>query len=113
MNTLLVMTMPNKIYDCHHEELIRQHELEINDLKNELGYKKERLDAMDKKIDKIDKKIDNVANDVNTIMMKSIEGDNDIDKRLTSVETTIRVLKGVVTFLFGSGVIWVLYSFIH
>lgn len=99
-------------YDCHHEELIRTHDLEINELKTELGYKKERLDTMDEKIDKIDKKIDKLATNVNTIMLKSVEGDNDIDKRLTSLETTIRVLKWVVTFLFGSGLIFVLYSII-
>ena len=53
MNTQLGMIlMGNNNYDCHHEELIRSHDLEINELKTELGYKKERLDAMDKKIDK-------------------------------------------------------------
>lgn len=114
MNTKLeLILMGNNNYDCHHEELIREHELQLNDLKNELNYKKERLDSMDEKIDKIDKKIDTLTTNVNTIMLKSVEGDNDIDKRLNSVETTIRVLKWVVTFLFGSGALFVLYSFIH
>ena len=106
--------MPNNnTHECIHSELLQDHNLQINDLKNELNYKKERLDSMDEKIDKIDKKIDTLTTNVNTIMLKSVEGDNDIDKRLTSLETTIRVLKWVVTFLFGSGLIWVLYSIIH
>ena len=103
----------NKEYRCIHEELIREHELQLNDLKNELNYKKERLDSMDKKIDKIDKKIDNLSENVNTIMLKSVQGDSEIDKRVTSLETTVNVLKWVTTLLFGSGIIWVVYSFIH
>ena len=106
------MTMSVK-YDCVHEDLIQSHSTDIQSLKTRADYKDKRIDAQSEKMDKMEEKIDNINENVNTIMLKSVQGDSEIDKRVTSLETTVRVLQWVTTLLFGSGIIWVVYSFIH
>ena len=96
-----------------HEELIQDHSLKINELTNRADYKDKRIDDLYTKMEKMEEKLDAINENVNTIMMKSVQGDSEIDKRVTSLETTVNVLKWVTTLLFGSGVIWVVYSFIH
>ena len=100
-------------YDCVHESLIQSHSTDIQSLKTRADYKDKRIDALSEKMDKKKEKIDNISENVNTIMLKSVQGDSEIDKRVTSLETTVRVLQWVTTLLFGSGIIWVVYSFIH
>jgi peptidoglycan hydrolase CwlO-like protein len=100
-------------YDCVHESLIQAHSTDIESLKTRADYKDKRIDALSEKMDKMEEKIDNISENVNTIMLKSVQGDSEIDKRVTSLETTVRVLQWVTTLLFGSGIIWVVYSFIH
>ena len=100
-------------YDCVHEDLIQSHSTDIQSLKTRADYKDKRIDALSEKMDKMEEKIDNINENVNTIMLKSVQGDSEIDKRVTSLETTVRVLQWVTTLLFGSGIIWVVYSFIH
>jgi peptidoglycan hydrolase CwlO-like protein len=82
-------------------------------LKNRADFKDKRIDELCDKMDKMEKKIDTINDNVNKIMLKSVQGDSEIDKRVTSLETTVNVLKWVTTLLFGSGIIWVVYSFIH
>jgi peptidoglycan hydrolase CwlO-like protein len=82
-------------------------------LKTRADYKDKRIDELYNKMEKMENKIDTINENVNTIMMKSVQGDSEIDKRVTSLETTVNVLKWVTTLLFGSGLVWVVYSFIH
>ena len=112
MKQLVMMTMAVK-YDCVHEDLIQSHSTDIQSLKTRADYKDKRIDELYDKIEKMENKIDTINENVNTIMMKSVQGDSEIDKRVTSLETTVRVLQWVTTLLFGSGIIWVVYSFIH
>lgn len=100
-------------YDCMHEKLIQSHSTDIQSLKTRADYKDKRIDELYDKMEKMENKIDTINENVNTIMMKSVQGDSEIDKRVTSLETTVNVLKWVTTLLFGSGIIWVVYSFIH
>ena len=100
-------------YDCVHEDLIQSHSTDIQSLKTRADYKDKRIDELYDKMEKMENKIDTINENVNTIMMKSVQGDSEIDKRVTSLETTVNVLKWVTTLLFGSGIIWVVYSFIH
>jgi chromosome segregation ATPase len=106
------LTMSVK-YDCVHESLIQAHSTDIESLKTRADYKDKRIDALSEKMDKMEEKIDNISENVNTIMLKSVQGDSEIDKRVTSLETTVRVLQWVTTLLFGSGIIRVVYSLIH
>lgn len=100
-------------YDCIHESLIQSHSTDIESLKTRADYKDKRIDELYDKMEKMGNKIDTINENVNTIMMKSVQGDSEIDKRVTSLETTVKVLQWVTTLLFGSGIIWVIYSFIH
>ena len=100
-------------YDCIHESLIQSHSTDIESLKTRADYKDKRIDELYDKMEKMGNKIDTINENVNTIMMKSVQGDSEIDKRVTSLETTVKVLQWVTTLLFGSGLVWVIYSFIH
>ena len=100
-------------YDCIHEELLQSQTKDLERLKTRADYKDKRINELYDKIEKMEDKIDTINENVNTIMMKSVQGDSEIDKRVTSLETTVKVLKWVTTLLFGSGIIWVVYSFIH
>ena len=100
-------------YDCVHEDLIQSHSTDIQSLKTRADYKDKRIDELYDKIEKMENKIDTINENVNTIMMKSVQGDSEIDKRVTSLETTVKVLKWLTGLLFGSGVLFAIYSFIH
>lgn len=100
-------------YDCVHEDLIQSHSTDIQSLKTRADYKDKRIDELYDKMEKMENKIDTINENVNTIMMKSVQGDSEIDKRVTSLETTVKVLKWLTGLLFGSGVLFVIYSFIH
>ena len=95
------MTKPN--YDCHHEDLLNLHSLKLAELEKEVEFKREKIEQIQNGMEKIDKKLDK-------IIQRSEEKDTDIDKRLTSVETTVKVLKWVTSILFGSGIIFVILS---
>ena len=97
-----------------------EHELQIQDLARKTSaletradYKEKRIDELYDKIEKMENKIDNINENVNKIVQSSIESDNKLEQRLTKLETTVRVLKWITTLLFGSGILWVIYSFIH
>ena len=76
-------------YECLHEELLQNHSLEITELRTEVGFKKEKIDELKTSIQVIDKKLDD-------LIIQSERDDFDIDKRVTSLENTIKVLKWVV-----------------
>ena len=97
---------------CLHEELIQDHSLLLKELETRVDYKHARLDEMDKRLERMEDKIDQLAEAVNQLHLESLQDDKDIDKRLTAVETTVRVLKWIVTLLFGSGVIWIIFNLI-
>jgi len=99
-------------HPCIHEELIQDHNLKINNLSARADFKDNRLDEMDKRLERMEDKIDQLTEAVQQLHLESLQDDKDIDKRVTSLETTVNVLKWVVTLLFGSGLIWILFNFI-
>lgn len=98
---------------CLHEELIQDHSLQLKELQTRVDYKHTRLDEMDKRLERMEDKIDQLAEAVQQLHLESLQDDKDIDKRVTSLETTVNVLKWVVTLLFGSGIIFVISNFIN
>ena len=96
-----------------HEQQIQENSRQIAELQTRAEYKERRIDELYNKIEKMEDKIDNINENVNKIVQSSIESDNKLEQRLTKLETTVKVLKWVTTLLFGSGIIWVVYSFIH
>lgn len=81
-------------YDCMHEELLQDHSLEINNLKNELVYKKEKINELKKDNERMEKKIDEIKDTlngdikdcINKLILKSKEGDTELEARLIAIE---------------------------
>lgn len=81
-------------YDCMHEELLQDHSLEINNLKNELVYKKEKINELKKDNERMEKKIDEIKDTlngdikdcINRLILKSKEGDTELEARLIAIE---------------------------
>lgn len=93
-------------YECLHEALLNSHSLKLTELEKEVEFKREKIDNLQTSMEKIDKKLDR-------LIEQSDEKDNNIDKRVTSLETTVTVLKWVTGLLFGTGSLWILIQIIH
>lgn len=102
-----------KEYTCIHEEEFQSHSRKITELETRADYKEEMIREMKQEMKDLNTKMDKLSKDVNNAIQKSITGDNDIDKRVTSLETTVRVLKWIVGLLFGSGVIWIILTYVR
>ena len=111
MNVMSVIWMSD--HSCLHEELIKDHTLKLNDLDHRADYKDARLDEVDHRLERMEDKIDQLTEAVQQLHLESLQDDKDIDKRVTSLETTVNVLKWVVTLLFGSGIIFVIMNLIQ
>ena len=98
---------------CFHEDMFQEHATRIQALETKADYKQEIIKELKQDMKDLNDKMDKLSDDVNEAIRKSITGDNEIDRRVTSLETTVRVLKWIIGLLFGSGVIWMVYSFIH
>ena len=110
---MVKMMTPPETPCNEHEQQIQENTRQIAALETRADYKEKRIDELYDKIEKMENKIDNINENVNKIVQSSIESDNKLEQRLTKLETTVRVLKWITTLLFGSGLIWVVYSFIH
>ena len=98
---------------CYHEDLVQDHSKKIAELETKAEYKEQMIKDIKQDMKDLNDKMDKLSEDVNNAIQKSIIGDNEIDRRVTSLETTVRVLKWIIGLLFGSGLVWVIYSFIH
>ena len=107
------MTPVNETPCNQHEEQIQENSRKISALETRADYKEKRIDELYLKMEKMDEKIDEINKNVNKIIQSSIESDNELELRLTKLETTVRVLKWIITLLFGSGLIWIIYNIIH
>ena len=105
--------MPNEPQTCFHEDMFQEHARKIEALETKASYKEEMIKELKQDMKDLNDKMDKLSDDVNKAIQKSITGDNEIDRRVTSLETTVRVLKWVIGLLFGSGIVFAVYSFIH
>lgn len=104
--------MTNEIpQTCFHEDMIQSHARKIEALETKAIYKEEMIKELKQDMKDLNDKMDKLSDDVNEAIRKSITGDNTIDKRVTSLETTVRVLKWVVGLLFGSGILMAIITF--
>ena len=76
-------------YKCLHEELLQSHSLSLKELEREVQFKREKIEGLKDSVDAIDEKLDK-------LILKSERDDFNIDKRVTSLENTIKVLKWVL-----------------
>ena len=97
-------------YVCIEQQQLSKHSEELTELKARAEFKERRLDDLNNEIQKIDKKLDSLDNKLTDLMMKSVQDDNNLNQRVTSLENTVQVLRWVVTLLFGSGVIWIIIT---
>lgn len=102
----------NQPYVCIEKDNITSHSERIAELEARANYKHERIEQIILDQKRMEDKIDHIAETVNQLQLQSVKDDTDIDKRVTSLETTVRVLKWVTSFLFGSGVIVLLLNLI-
>lgn len=97
---------------CPHEKEFQSYGKKIAELEAHLSYKDKRIDELIEDQKKMDNKMDKIDDKIDTIMMKSIQGDNDVNQRVTSLETTVKVLKWVIGFVGVGGIVWVIKSFV-
>jgi uncharacterized coiled-coil protein SlyX len=107
------MTDAKPEYTCIHEDEFQSHSRKITELETRADYKEEMIREMKQEMKELNDKMDKLSTDVNNAINKSIIGDNDIDKRVTSLETTVKVLKWIIGLLFGSGIIWIILTYVR
>ena len=111
MNTPLVIQMNEEPkYVCIETEKLGNHSKKIAELETRADYKDKRIDELYSKIEDMDSKLDKIADNVHILQIQSVQDDNDIDKRVTSLENTVAVIKYVITLVFGSGILWLILS---
>ncbi len=76
-----------------HEELLQDHSLKLNELSNRADYKDKRIDDLYVKIEKMEEKIDKMNENINKLILKSNQGDTDLELRLKAIETELAIQK--------------------
>lgn len=77
----------NETYTCLHEDQIQGQSRKIERLEARADFKEKRLDELNEKIDKMDGKLDTIVDTVNDFILQSSQQDNQLEIRLTKVET--------------------------
>jgi len=103
----------NPDYICIHEKRIGKTENRITELEARADFKDEKIIQVIDDQRRMEEKIDHIAEAVNQLQLQSLRDDKDIDKRVTSLENTVQVLKWIITLLFGSGIIWIIITHIN
>lgn len=90
-------------YTCLHEEQIQGQSRKIAELEAHIDYKDKRIDELIKDQKNMEYKIDKIAENVNNLMLKSVQDDNNLNQRVTALETsqdTMYKLLSVITVIF-------------
>ena len=77
----------NEHKECLHEDQIQGQSRKIERLEARADFKEKRLDELNDKIDKMDGKLDTIVDTVNDFILQSSQQDNQLEIRLTKVET--------------------------
>ena len=80
-------------YDCVHESLIQAHSTDIESLKTRADYKDKRIDELYLKMEKMEEKIDKMNENIQQLILKSNQGDTDLELRLKAIETELALQK--------------------
>ena len=76
-------------YECIHEEQIIGQSRAIERLKTRSEYKEKMIDELNVKMENMDNKIDKVDKKLDKILIQSKSDDNELDRRLTRIETRL------------------------
>lgn len=80
-------------YDCIHEDLIQTQSRDIERLKTRQELKEKRIDDLDLKIEKMSEKLDKMNDNINELILKSTQGDTNLELRLKTIETELHLMK--------------------
>ena len=80
-------------YDCIHEDLIQTQSKDLERLKPRADYKDKRIDELYVKMEKMEEKIDKMNENIQKLILKSTEGDTDLELRLKAIETELAIQK--------------------
>lgn len=80
-------------YDCVHEDLIQNQSRDIERLKTRQELKEKRIDDLYEKIEKMEEKIDKMNDNINELILKSTQGDTNLELRLKTIETELYLMK--------------------
>ena len=107
-------------YTCIHEEQIQGQSRKIEALETRADYKEDMIKELKDDMKELKQDMKDLKEDINDFLLKSVDDDgklkeilNKQDNRITSLETTVKVLRWLIGLLFGSGVIWIIYSLLH
>lgn len=107
-------------YTCIHEEQIQGQSRKIEALETRADYKEDMIKELKDDMKELKHDMKDLKEDINDFLLKSVNDDgklketlNKQDNRITSLETTVRVFRWLIGLLFGSGIIWIIYSLIH
>ncbi len=73
--------------ECLHEEQIQDYSKKIAELEAHAEFKDQRISELIKDNKRIESKIDNLTDTVNKVMLNSIKDDNNLNNRVTTLET--------------------------
>ena len=80
-------------YDCVHEDLIQTQSRDLERLKTRQELKEKRIDELYIKIEKMEEKIDKMNENIQKLILKSTQGDTDLELRLKAIETELAIQK--------------------
>lgn len=80
-------------YDCIHEELLQSQTKDLERLKTRADYKDKRIDELYIKMEKMEEKLDRMNDNIQKLILKSTEGDTDLELRLKAIETELELQK--------------------
>lgn len=80
-------------YDCVHEDLIQNQSRDIERLKTRQELKEKRIDDLYEKMEKMEEKIDKMNDNINELILKSTQGDTNLELRLKTIETELHLMK--------------------
>ena len=78
-------------HDCTHEELIQDHSLQLTELNTKAQYKEQAIMELKDELKEMNTKIDAINNNVNKLILNSETNDSQIEKRIETLETKIKV----------------------
>ena len=81
------MTPKKTEYVCIHEDQIQDHSVQIKGLETRADFKDKRIDELNNKMDKMEEKLDDISKNVNQLILQSSQQDNQLEIRLTKIET--------------------------
>ena len=80
-------------YDCIHEDLLQSQTKDLERLKTRADYKDKRIDELYLKMEKMEEKIDKMNENIQQLILKSNQGDTDLELRLKAIETELQIQK--------------------